>query len=77
MEKFSKKNLVGQGGCSDVYKGWIVYCYKAAAKLGYGYSIAVKRLKKEGVQGLEEWKVLLLLLPLPLPLPFPPSLSNW
>lgn len=55
--KFCNKNLVGQGGCGDVYKGWIDYRTKESAKPGYGLPVAVKRIKKEGSQGLDEWRV--------------------
>lgn len=59
-QKFSKKNLLGQGGSGDVYKGWIDISTMTAAKEKVGHPIAVKRLKKEGVQGREEWLVCLL-----------------
>ncbi|CAH1432617.1 unnamed protein product [Lactuca virosa] len=50
------KNLAGQGGCGDVYKGWIDYRTKDSAKPGHGLTVAVKRIKKEGVQGIDEWR---------------------
>ncbi|XP_023747865.1 probable serine/threonine-protein kinase PBL3 [Lactuca sativa] len=54
--KFCNKNLAGQGGCGDVYKGWIDYRAKDSAKPGHGLTVAVKRIKKEGVQGIDEWR---------------------
>ncbi|XP_071687132.1 probable serine/threonine-protein kinase PBL3 [Rutidosis leptorrhynchoides] len=54
--KFSNKNLVGQGGCGDVYKGWLDYRTKESAKQGYGLAVAIKKIKKEGSQGLDEWR---------------------
>ncbi|KAF5793511.1 putative protein kinase RLK-Pelle-RLCK-VIIa-2 family [Helianthus annuus] len=50
--KFCSKNLAGQGGCSDVYKGWLGY---RTATPGCGLPVAVKRIKKQGYQGLDEW----------------------
>ncbi|KAI3817598.1 hypothetical protein L1987_11393 [Smallanthus sonchifolius] len=44
--KFHSKNLAGQGGCGDVYKGWF-----DSAK-----PVAIKRIKKQGYQGLDEWE---------------------
>ncbi|CAK9166537.1 unnamed protein product [Ilex paraguariensis] len=55
-QRFSDKNLLGRGGCGEVYKGWIHYCTMNAAKPGDGYPIAVKKLRKEGAQGQEEWE---------------------
>lgn len=55
--KFSCKNLLGQGGSADVYKGWIDISTMTASKRKVGCPVAVKRLKKEGVQGREEWLV--------------------
>ncbi|KAJ9554455.1 hypothetical protein OSB04_018500 [Centaurea solstitialis] len=55
--KFSHENLAGQGGCGDVYKGWLDYRTKDAVKPGHGFPVGVKRIKKEGSQGLEEWKL--------------------
>ncbi|KAI3779237.1 hypothetical protein L2E82_08860 [Cichorium intybus] len=54
--KFCMKNLAGQGGCGDVYKGWIDYRTKDSAKPGHGIPVAIKRIKKEGVQGRDEWR---------------------
>ncbi|XP_041016227.1 probable serine/threonine-protein kinase PBL18 [Juglans microcarpa x Juglans regia] len=54
-KKFSSKNLIGQGGFGDVYIGYISYCSMSAAKPGAGNAVAVKRLRKTGAQGHNEW----------------------
>ncbi|KAK3025361.1 hypothetical protein RJ639_044901 [Escallonia herrerae] len=54
-QKFSEKNFLGQGGSGHVYRGWINHCTMTAAKPGDGHPVAVKRLKKGGAQGREEW----------------------
>lgn len=56
-QKFSKKNLLGEGGSGDVFKGWIDLSTMTAAKPKGGYPVAVKKLKKERLQGREEWMV--------------------
>nr|GEX79093.1 probable serine/threonine-protein kinase PBL3 [Tanacetum cinerariifolium] len=61
-DKFSIKNLAGQGGCGDVYKGWIDSRTKDSAKPGHGLPIAIKMIKKHGAQGLDEWKNELMIL---------------
>ncbi|ONK58761.1 uncharacterized protein A4U43_C09F16380 [Asparagus officinalis] len=43
---FSTENLLGEGGFGPVYKG----------KIGAGQEIAVKRLSKDSVQGIDEFK---------------------
>ncbi|KAF5183882.1 Serine/threonine-protein kinase BIK1 [Thalictrum thalictroides] len=54
-QKFGKQNLIGQGGFGDVYRGWIDSCTMNATKPGSGRAIAVKKLRKEGHQGHNEW----------------------
>ena len=56
-QKFSCKNLLGQGGFGDVYMGYINHCPMTAARPGGGYAVAVKRLRKKGTQGDNEWLV--------------------
>ncbi|PKI36855.1 receptor-like cytoplasmic kinase 176 [Punica granatum] len=53
--KFSSKNLVGEGGFGDVYKGWINPCTMTATKENNGSIVAVKRLRRTGAQGHKEW----------------------
>ncbi|KAK2636257.1 hypothetical protein Ddye_031049 [Dipteronia dyeriana] len=53
--KFSNKNLIGQGGFGDVYVGYINFCTMKAAKPVAGLAIAVKKLRKKGTQGHDEW----------------------
>lgn len=56
--KFSSKNLIGQGGFGDVYKGYVSYCnMNSAAKPNEGLAVAIKMLRKTGTQGHEQWEV--------------------
>lgn len=54
---FSRKNLIGEGGFGDVYKGYVAYCTMSAAKPNEGFPIAIKRLIQRRPQGCEAWKV--------------------
>ncbi|KAF9605777.1 hypothetical protein IFM89_018443 [Coptis chinensis] len=54
-QRFNSKNLIGQGGFGDVYRGWIDLHTMDAVKPGTGRAIAIKKLRKEGVQGHNEW----------------------
>ncbi|KAG8663210.1 probable serine/threonine-protein kinase PBL18 [Manihot esculenta] len=56
-QKFSDKNLIGQGGFGDVYKGYINFRTKDAAKPNdRGLAVAVKRLRSNRTQGHNEWE---------------------
>ncbi|KAL5992168.1 hypothetical protein ACLOJK_013083 [Asimina triloba] len=55
-QKFDGKNLVGEGGSGEVFKGWINKSTMAAAEPGKGHLVAVKRLRKERAQGHNEWQ---------------------
>ncbi|RWR89838.1 putative serine/threonine-protein kinase NAK [Cinnamomum micranthum f. kanehirae] len=55
-QKFNNKNLLGEGGFGQVYKGWIDSYTMTAAKPGKGLKVAIKRLRMEGLQGHKEWQ---------------------
>ncbi|KAL6192740.1 hypothetical protein ACLB2K_033826 [Fragaria x ananassa] len=55
--KFSSRNLIGQGGFGDVYIGYVTYCSMASnEKPNEGVVVAIKRLRKTGPQGHEQWE---------------------
>ncbi|XP_027362499.1 probable serine/threonine-protein kinase PIX13 [Abrus precatorius] len=53
---FKSDLLLGEGGFGKVYKGWLDHNTLAPAKPGSGFVVAVKKLKPESVQGLQEWQ---------------------
>ncbi|XP_058092108.1 probable serine/threonine-protein kinase PBL18 [Magnolia sinica] len=53
--RFDDKNLLGEGGFGQVFRGWIDGHTMTAAKPGKGYPVAIKKLRKEGIQGDNEW----------------------
>ena len=54
---FRPENLLGEGGFGFVYKGWINADTWGAAKPGSAMVVAVKKLKRAGLQGHKEWLV--------------------
>ena len=52
---FRPDNILGEGGFGYVFKGWIEENSTAPAKPGTGITVAVKRLKQDGLQGHREW----------------------
>ncbi|KAJ0094452.1 hypothetical protein Patl1_15831 [Pistacia atlantica] len=55
--KFSKKNIIGEGGFGEVYIGYINSWTMTPAKRKDGVAIAVKKLRRKGTQGQDEWEV--------------------
>ncbi|KAI9111750.1 hypothetical protein K1719_017440 [Acacia pycnantha] len=53
--RFRTKNLIGRGGFADVYKGYLSHDTMNAAKPNEGFPIAVKRIRRLGSGGHEEW----------------------
>ncbi|KAJ0039091.1 hypothetical protein Pint_22689 [Pistacia integerrima] len=54
--KFSKKNIIGEGGFGEVYIGYINSWTMTPAKRKDGVAIAVKKLRRKGSQGQNEWE---------------------
>lgn len=55
--KFSKENIIGEGGFGRVYIGYINPDSMKAAKPDTGKAIAIKVLGRRGIQSDEEWQV--------------------
>lgn len=55
-KNFRPEALLGEGGFGKVYKGWLEE--KGYGKRGNPMVIAVKKLKSDSMQGIEEWQVL-------------------
>ncbi|XP_020581969.1 probable serine/threonine-protein kinase PIX13 [Phalaenopsis equestris] len=53
---FKSSTVLGEGGFGTVYKGWLEEKTLSPAKSGSGMVVAVKKLKSESAQGLEEWQ---------------------
>jgi serine/threonine protein kinase len=56
-KSFKSDALLGEGGFGKVYKGWLNAVTLAPAKAGSGMIVAIKKLKRDSVQGLQEWQV--------------------
>ncbi|KAH1031281.1 hypothetical protein J1N35_043455 [Gossypium stocksii] len=54
--KFSKENIIGEGGFGRVYIGYINPDSMRAAKPDTGKAIAIKVLGRRGIQSDEEWQ---------------------
>ncbi|MBA0873354.1 hypothetical protein Goshw_001145 [Gossypium schwendimanii] len=54
--KFSKENIIGEGGFGRVYIGYINPDSMKAAKPDTGKAIAIKVLGRRGIQSDEEWQ---------------------
>lgn len=55
-KSFKSDALLGEGGFGKVYKGWLNAVTLAPAKAGSGMMVAIKKLKRDSVQGLQEWQ---------------------
>ncbi|XVE85906.1 hypothetical protein DITRI_Ditri17bG0129100 [Diplodiscus trichospermus] len=55
-QKFSDQNLIGEGGFGGVYIGYINPQSMKAAKPNTGQAVAIKTLRRRGVQSDEEWQ---------------------
>lgn len=54
---FKPDTLLGEGGFGRVYKGWVDEKTMSPVRSGTGMVVAVKKLKQEGIQGMQEWQV--------------------
>ncbi|XWS23226.1 hypothetical protein CRYUN_Cryun29cG0102900 [Craigia yunnanensis] len=55
-QKFSDQNLIGEGGFGGVYIGYINTCSMSAAKPDTGKAVAIKTLRRRGIQSDEQWQ---------------------
>ncbi|XP_065877112.1 probable serine/threonine-protein kinase PBL3 isoform X2 [Euphorbia lathyris] len=52
---FNPENLIGEGGFGCVYKGWMDEQTLTPTRPGNGITVAIKKLKTNGLQGHKEW----------------------
>ncbi|KAK7367202.1 hypothetical protein VNO80_09211 [Phaseolus coccineus] len=55
-KSFKSDALLGEGGFGKVYKGWLHEKTLTPTKAGSGIMVAIKKLKPESMQGLQEWQ---------------------
>lgn len=56
-KNFKSDALIGEGGFGKVYKGWLDEETLTPSKPGYGIIVAIKKLKPDSMQGVQEWQV--------------------
>lgn len=56
-KNFKSDALIGEGGFGKVYKGWLDEDTLTPSKPGYGIIVAIKKLKPDSMQGVQEWQV--------------------
>ncbi|KAL5099660.1 hypothetical protein RYX36_003987 [Vicia faba] len=55
-KSFKSDSLLGEGGFGKVYKGWLNAETLAPAKAGSGMMVAIKKMKSDRLQGVQEWQ---------------------
>ncbi|KAK2427180.1 putative serine/threonine-protein kinase PIX13 [Trifolium repens] len=55
-KNFKSDALLGEGGFGKVYKGWLNSETLTPTKAGSGMIVAIKKLKSDSVQGVQEWQ---------------------
>ncbi|KAK2373264.1 putative serine/threonine-protein kinase PIX13 [Trifolium repens] len=55
-KNFKSDALLGEGGFGKVYKGWLNAETLTPTKAGSGMIVAIKKLKSDSVQGIQEWQ---------------------
>lgn len=57
-KSFKSDALLGEGGFGKVYKGWLNAETLAPVKAGSGMMVAIKKMKPDSLQGVQEWQVI-------------------
>ncbi|CAL5188244.1 unnamed protein product [Lathyrus oleraceus] len=55
-KSFKSDALLGEGGFGKVYKGWLNAETLAPVKAGSGMMVAIKKMKPDSLQGVQEWQ---------------------